>query len=62
MVVRYDFHPEALFEFAEATKSYRDEASVQLADQFVSLVEYALADLVAGPMRWRIVEEPEIRR
>ena len=62
MSVHYSFHPDALFEYGEAAGYYLYEASVQIADSFVNVVESAIASLVAAPMRWRVVEEPEIRR
>lgn len=62
MNATYGFHPEALVEYAEATKYYRDEVSVDLAEQFVYLVENAPAELLTSPARWRIKEEPGIRR
>ena len=62
MVASYSFHPEALFEYAEATNYFLHEASVRVADRFVAGVESAVATLVAAPTRWRVVEEPEIRR
>jgi toxin ParE1/3/4 len=62
MAASYGFHPEALFEYAEATDFYLREASAAVADAFVSKIEVAVAALIASPMRWRVVEEPEIRR
>lgn len=62
MATRYGLHPEALFEYAEATNYYIREASARVADRFVTAVESAIFDLVADPTRWRVVEEPEIRR
>jgi toxin ParE1/3/4 len=62
MIPSFSFHPEALFEYAEATNYYLHEASPRVADRFVTAVESAVATLVAGPTRWRVVEEPEIRR
>ena len=62
MAAGYSFHPEALFEYAEATNYYLHEASPRVADRFVTTVESAVAALVADPTRWRVVEEPEIRR
>ena len=62
MPTSYGFHPEALFEYAEATNYFLHEASARVADSFISSVESAVAALVAAPTRWRIVEEPEIRR
>jgi hypothetical protein len=62
MPISYGFHPEALLEYAEATNYYLREASPRVADAFLAAVESAVATLVAGPTRWRIVEDPEIRR
>ena len=62
MAASYSFHPEALFEYAEATHYFLREASVRVADRFIAGVESAVATLVAAPTRWRVVEEPEIRR
>ena len=58
----YGFHPEALFEYAEAANYYLGAASPRVADGFVAAVESAVATLVAAPVRWRVVEAPEIRR
>ena len=62
MTASYGSHPEALFEYAEATNYYLHEASVRVAERFVAGVESAVAALVADPARWRLVEDPEIRR
>ena len=62
MTTSYGFHPEALFEYAEATSYYLQEASPRVVDGFVATVESAVADLVAAPLRWRVVEEPGVRR
>jgi len=62
MATSFSFHPEALFEYAEATNYYLHEASPRVADEFVTAVESAVAALVVAPTRWRVVEEPEIRR
>ena len=62
MATSYGFHPEALFEYAEATSYYLQEASPRVVDGFVATVESAVADLVAAPLRWRVVEEPGVRR
>ncbi len=62
MATNYGFHPEALFEYAEATNYYLREASPRVADRFVTAVEAAVAAVVSDPMRWRVVAEPEIRR
>lgn len=62
MPARYSFHPEALFEYAEATNYYLREASPRVAEGFVTAVESAVAALVVDPERWLVVEEPGIRR
>jgi toxin ParE1/3/4 len=62
MATSYGFHPEALFEYTEAAHYYLREASLRVADGFVTAVESAIAPLVTAPTRWRIVEDPEIRR
>ena len=62
MPTTFGFHPEALFEYAEATNYYIREASPRVADGFVSAVESSVSTLLTAPTRWRIVEDPEIRR
>ena len=62
MAASYGFHPEALFEYAETINYYLREVSARVADRFATAVESAIATLVAAPTRWRVVEEPEIRR
>ena len=37
-------------------------SSTQIAEDFIATVESAIATLISDPMRWRIVEEPEVRR
>src|SRR5260221_8963080 len=58
----YGFHPEALFEYAEATNYYLRAASPRVAEAFIAAVESAVADILAAPARWRVAEEPAIRR
>jgi toxin ParE1/3/4 len=62
MTASYGSHPEAHFEYAEATNYDLHEASVRVAERFVAGIESAVAALVADPARWRLVEDPEIRR
>lgn len=62
MPVSYSFHPEALLEYADATGYLLAEASPGVAASFVSSVESAVAIVVADPTRWRVIEEPGIRR
>jgi toxin ParE1/3/4 len=58
----YAFHPDALLEYADATSYYLREASPTVAERFVAAVESAIASILAAPDRWRVVEEPGIRR
>jgi toxin ParE1/3/4 len=62
MPTSYSFHPEALFEYEDATRYFLHEASQRVAERFVTAVETAVAALVSTPTRWRVVETPEIRR
>lgn len=62
MAASYSLHPEAFFEYSEAARYYLREASPRVAEAFVTAVEFAIAALVASPGRWRVVEEPGIRR
>jgi hypothetical protein len=61
MAATCGFHPDALFEYAEAASYYLREASLRITEAFVT-IESAVAVLVSAPTRRRIVEEPEIRR
>lgn len=58
--MRFEFHPEALEEYQEATIWYaqRDQ---KVAVQFVAVVEEAIQRVVDSPTRWRVIEE-DIRR
>lgn len=56
------FHPEAIAEYADAAAYYLQNASAEIAEDFVTAVESAVAGFTAAPDRWRIVEAPEVRR
>jgi plasmid stabilization system protein ParE len=58
----YAFHPDALLEYADATTYYLGQASVTVAERFAAAVEAAVACVVAAPDRFRVVEQPGIRR
>ena len=58
----YGFHPDALLEYADATTYYLREASATVAERFVAAAEAAVGSVVAAPDRWRVIEEPGIRR
>ena len=62
MAATYGFHPEALFEYTEATNYYLHRASIRVAEGFVAAIEDAVAALVVNPAQWRVIYEPEIRR
>jgi plasmid stabilization system protein ParE len=62
MPARCSLHPEALFEFSEATRYYLRRASPEVADAYVSCIEMAIAEIAATPQRWGVVEAPEVRR
>jgi len=61
-MANYGFHPDALLEYAEATTYYVRERSPSVAEAFEAAVESAIKLIVATPDRWRVVEEPGIRR
>ena len=58
--MRWEFHPEALEEYREATLYYveRDPA---LALRFVEAVEDAIRRILEAPERWRVLDE-DVRR
>jgi toxin ParE1/3/4 len=58
--MRYEFHPEALDEYREATLYYADRDPA-LALRFVEAVEDAIRRIVEAPERWRVLEE-DVRR
>lgn len=62
MATSYGFHPDALLEYAEAAHYYLEQASPQVAQAFVSEIENAVAAFVVTPTRWRVSDDPEIRR
>jgi toxin ParE1/3/4 len=56
------FHPEALFEYQQASSYYLRKASPSVAAGFISSVELAVDAVTASPMRWGEVDQPGIRR
>ena len=58
--MRYEFHPEALEEYRQATLWYA-EREPQIALKFVTSVENAVGRIVEAPTRWRLVDE-DVRR
>lgn len=58
--MRYDFHPEALAEYEEATRYYA-ERDPRVAERFIAAVEEAIERILDSPTRWRIMDE-DVRR
>jgi toxin ParE1/3/4 len=58
--VRWEFHPEALREYHEATLYYA-ERDPALALQFVEAVEDAIRRIVEAPSAWRALDD-DVRR
>ena len=58
--MNFEFHPEALEEYQEASLYYA-ERDPQLARRFIQSVEEAISRVVDSPERWRIIEE-DVRR
>lgn len=58
--MNYEFHPEALEEYQEATLYYAERDPV-LARRFVESVESTIRRIVESPQRWRIIDE-DVRR
>jgi plasmid stabilization system protein ParE len=58
--MRWEFHPEALEEYHEATLYYaeRDEA---LALRFMRAVEDAIRRILEAPLAWRVLDD-DVRR
>ena len=56
----YDFHPDALVEFEDATRYYLEQASPIVASAFVGAVESAIKTVIASV--WRVIDEPGVRR
>ena len=58
--MRWEFHPEALEEYREATLYYAERDPV-LALRFVEAVEDTIRRILESPERWRILDE-DVRR
>jgi toxin ParE1/3/4 len=58
--MRYEFHPEALQEYLQATTWYA-ERDRRISLEFVEAVEDAITRILEAPTRWRVIEE-DIRR
>ena len=58
--MNYEFHPEALQEYQEASLYYA-ERDPQLASRFIQSVEAAIGRILEAPERWRTIDE-DVRR
>ena len=56
--MRYEFHPAALQEYAEAVQFFAQQDKQQ---DFIDTIENAIFRVIASPERWPIVES-QIRR
>lgn len=56
--MKYDFHPAALQEYAEAVQFF---AQYNKHQDFINAIEKAIFGVVENPQRWQIVDH-EIRR
>ncbi|OUC16360.1 MAG: plasmid stabilization protein [Alkalinema sp. CACIAM 70d] len=56
--MKYEFHPAALQEYAEAVQFFAQQDNHQ---DFIDTIESAIFQILAAPERWPIVEDP-IRR
>ena len=54
--MQYEFHPDALEEYRQATLWYAERDS-RVAREFVEAVEDAIKRILAAPTRWRVIEE-----
>ena len=54
--MKWDFHPEALEEYREATLHYAERDPL-LALRFVEVVEEAIGRILESPELWRVLEE-----
>jgi toxin ParE1/3/4 len=56
--MKYEFHPAALQEYAEAVQFFAQKDRHQ---DFIDTIENAIFQIIGAPERWAMVEEP-IRR
>ena len=58
--MRWEFHPEALAEYHDATRYYA-ERDPAVALRFIEAVEDAIGRILDAPSAWRILDE-DVRR
>ena len=54
--MRHEFHPEALREFEEAVRFYKQRGRT-LGRRFAREIRSAIAKIAAAPGRWRVLEQ-----
>jgi toxin ParE1/3/4 len=59
--MNFEFHPEALEEYQEASRYYAERNPQLVARRFIQSVEAAIGRIVDAPERWRIIDE-DLRR
>lgn len=58
--MKYEFHPEALIEYAEAVKYYTEQR-VEVAQAFIDAIEDAIYRIRESPARYAVIDE-DVRR
>lgn len=58
--MRLAFHPEALLEFEEAIRFYKQRGR-SLGQRFARAIQTTIGKIIATPDRWRVLEE-DVRR
>jgi toxin ParE1/3/4 len=56
--MKYEFHPAALQEYAEAVQFFAQQDRHQ---DFIDTIENAIFHIIGAPERWAIVEKPICR-
>jgi toxin ParE1/3/4 len=54
--MKFAFHPEALAEYEDAARYYAS-CQIGLEHRFITAVEYAIAQIVATPERWPLLDD-----
>ena len=58
--MRHQFHPEAVLEFEEAIRFYKEHGT-HLGKRLAHEIRVTIRKIVATPERWRVLEE-DVRR
>ena len=58
--MRHEFHPEAVFEFEEAVRFYKERGR-NLGKRLTHEIRATIQKIVATPERWRVLEG-DVRR